>query len=258
MPVWETPQLLSGDGQQQTIPLGDKKPELGLCVIHTGTVSMEWAVRFRHIQIPPYVWSMNTNQPYDTAREMCTRVVLERNPKWIFHLDSDLLIQINAIPVMIEWAERFNIPLLSGLYWAKKPSGGQYPPPMPAAWIKTGWIEAENKNTFSPLDIKPHMNKQSLVKCDVTGAGCLLIKADIFKKLDESDPKKPYFQWGLMRRDKEGKPLLQCSEDFYFCMRCCEELDIHPHVATAIRCEHICKAVRRPDDGEFELLLLKG
>lgn len=199
---------------------------------------------------------MNSNQPYDTAREQVTRAVLEKDVEWVFHLDTDTLVPLNAVPVMIEWAKRFNLPVLSGLYWAKKP--GQ---PMPCAWLKTGEHPEENRVDFMPLDIKPHMqdpNKQAIVKADVVGAGCLLIKADVFKKLNESDPKKPYFQWGLGRRDTNGKPLPQMSEDFYFCTRVVDELNIHPHVATAIRCEHICTAVKRQDDGEFELLQMKG
>jgi len=255
--IWEHPEILSGPPPSQAIGgEAQVKPELGLCVIHQRTVPIEWAVRFRHLQFPPYCYMMNSNQPYDTAREMCTRGVLEKDVEWVFHLDTDTLIPVNAVPVMIEWAKKFDLPIVSGLYWAKKPGI-----PMPCAWYKTGENKEANRTEFQPLNIKPHLsdpNKQPLVKVDVVGAGCLLVKADVFKKLDESDPKKPYFQWGLGRKDINGFPLPQMSEDFYFCMRAIDELDIHPHVASAIRCEHICSAVKRQDDGEFELLMMKG
>ena len=225
-------------------------------------MTTEWAIRFKNLQMPPHVYMLNSNQPYDTAREGITRGVLSHGVKWLLHLDTDVLIPINAVPLMIEWAEKFNLPLLSGLYWAKKPKSTTGGVPMAAAWLKIGEKPEENRIEFAPLDVKPHMvnlpNKSPLVRCDVVGAGCLLIKADIFKKLDESNPNLPYFEWGLGRRDPTGKPLPQMSEDFYFCMRCVKELGINPHLAVAVQCDHICNAVKRGSDGEFELLTLRG
>jgi len=256
MAIWEQPQILSGTGQGQVAPQGDIKPELGLCILHTGQVTMEWAMRFRLLQMPPYIYMLNRNCPYDTGREMITRGVLDRDVKYIFHLDSDTLIPLNTIPLMIQWMEEFNKPLLSGVYWAKKPSkdpAGNVIPTMPAAWLKTGEHVEENRIDFAPIDIKPHLGTHAIIQADVVGTGCMLIKADIFKKLDESDPKKPYFQWGLGRKDINGKPLLQCSEDFYFCTRCVQELGIHPHVCTDILCDHEVMVIKRGSDGEFEL-----
>jgi len=257
MAIWEQPQILSGTGQGQVAPTGDIKPELGLCIIHTGTVTTEWALRFRLLQMPSYVYMFNRNCPYDTARELTTRGVLGHNVKYVFHLDSDVIIPANTLPLMIGWMEEFNQPLLSGLYWAKKPSKdpqGNPIPIMPAAWLKTGEHPEENRIDFMPMDIKPHLNTGAIVKADVVGTGCMLIKADIFKQLDESDPKKPYFQWGLGRKDElTGKNLPQMSEDFYFCTRCVKELGIHPHVCTSITCQHECQVVKRGTDGEFEL-----
>jgi len=151
--------------------------------------------------------------------------------------------------------EELNLPVLSGLYWAKKPG-----PPIPAAWKIVNEVPEANRIEFMPLDIWPFLKeekkgRQGLVQVDVVGAGCLLVKADVFKKLDESDPNKPYFEWGLGRKDSNGKPLLQVSEDFYFCLRCIKELNIHPHVAVAVKCEHISTAVKRGSDGNFELLI---
>ncbi len=43
------------------------------------------------------------------------------------------------------------------------------------------------------------------------------------------------------------------SEDFYFCTRVVEELNIHPHLCSNVRCDHIATVYRRGEDGEFEL-----
>ena len=178
----------------------------------------------------------------DTGREQITRACLKNGVKWIFHLDTDVLMPLDGIQKMIEWSEKFNLPVLSGLYWAKKPMK------MPCAWISIGYHEDTMKYDFAPVNVEPHMAKGTIIPVDVTGTGALLIKADIFKKLDESDPNKPYFQWGVGR-----KGLLQLSEDFYFCMRCKNELGIQVHLATAVKCDHCVDVVRRGSDGEYEL-----
>jgi hypothetical protein len=239
MAIWEQPEILSGYSQAIN---KDAKADLALCIIHTGLVTTEWAVRFKYMQFPTHTYFFNKNQPYDTAREMVTRAALEQNTKYIFMLDTDVLAPINTIPVLIQWAEQFNLPILSGLYWAKKPG-----PPMPAAWIKINEKDPEHPE-FAPLDIKPHMAAQTIVPADVTGAGCMLIKTDVFRQLEKSNPNLPFWQWGLGR-----KGLMQTSEDFYFCLRCIKELNIHPHVATAVQCDHISTCIRRGSDGEFEL-----
>jgi len=242
MPFWENPDIFSGT-IPSNVPGGAIEPELGLCVLHQGTVPTPWA--FRLVQMarfmPPFIYMTNRNQPYDTGREQITRACLDRKVKWIFHLDTDVLMPIDGIKKMIEWSEKFKLPLLSGLYWAKKPIK------MPCAWLKIGEHPEEKKYDFAPVDVEPHMEKGSIVPVDVTGAGALLINADVFRKLDESDPNKPYFQWGVGR-----KGLWQMSEDFYFCMRCKNELDIQVHLATAVKCDHMMMMNRRGDNGELE------
>jgi len=248
MAIWEQDNILSGQSLTKTAG-NAKKPEVGVCILHTGKVSTEWAMRFKMLQIPPFVFVCNRNQPYDTAREQATRAVLEKGVEWVFHLDTDVLIPIDAIPSMISFSKQFKLPVLSGLYWAKKPG-----PPMPAAWLKTGEHLEEMRYDFMPVDITPHLNKAALVQVDAVGAGCLLIHRDVFKQLDESNPKKPYFEWGLGRKDEyTGKPLLQMSEDFYFCTRIIEELDIHPHLCCNVKCDHETNVIKRAEDGEFEL-----
>lgn len=260
MAIWEQPNILSGTSQ--TIMTNtEQKPELGVYMIHTGQVTVQWAMRFKLMQLPPYIYMLSSNQPYDTSREMCARTLLKQESiKYIFSIDSDNLCPINTVPLLIQWSEQYNLPILSGLYWAKKPlaqSGGK---PMAAAWIKRNEIPEENRIEYAPLAVKKlieeekTMGKNHIQRVDVCGAGCMLIKADVFRKLEQSDPNKPFFQWGIGRKTQDGKPLLQMSEDFYFCHRCNTELGIFPHVAIPIRCDHVAFAKKRAIDGEFELL----
>lgn len=248
MAIWERPQVLSGEaGVQQAEQ--NIKPVVGLCIIHQDMVSMEWAMMFKHFNVGyPYVYFYNKNMPYDCAREQVTRACLEKDVEWIFHLDSDVCAPQNTIPTLIELAKQNDKPVVSGLYWAKK----REETPMPAAWIQTGEDLEHGKVFYQSFDVKPYLDKNALIACDVIGAGCMLVKADIFRKLEESDPKKPFFQWGVGRHDENtGKPLLQVSEDFYFCHRLKKELNIVPHLSTAVRCDHITLAERQAADGKL-------
>lgn len=251
MAIWETPELLSGTVATQTsgqLP----QTEIGLSIIHTGTVSFTWAVNFRALQIPwSHAYMFNSNMPYDCAREITIRSLLPYKPKWIFSLDTDVLPPTDAIIKLVKLAEEQNKDIVSGLYWAKKREQFN----MPAAWVKTGEDKEGNKNIYSAVDISKWLNTNALITCDVVGAGCLLTRTSVFEKLEQSDPKKPFFQWGLTRKDENtGKPLLQLSEDFYFCHRCATELNIYPHLATDVKCGHICMTQKRPSDGAFELI----
>lgn len=240
---------------------------VALCVIHQNTVSFRWAERLRRLELPFRYLICNTSSLlYDTAREFLVRMVLKETnlPEWVFFLDSDILPPFNAIPRLIEIAKARNIPVLSGLYWFKRlgASNGTLEEdytPRPSASIKIS--EDLDKGSiiynFIVDDIKPYLNKNMVLKVDAVGTGCLLIKTDIFKKLDASNPNKPFFQYGVGRRDENtGKPLLQVTEDFYFCYRLVTELGIHPYLSTEIKCEHLFEPVggsRRGEDGKLVL-----
>lgn len=251
MAIWETPGILSGevnlDGK------GDAKPIVGICMIHQGLVTFEWAMNWGETSRSvgyPYVYFFNSNQPYDGAREVTTRACLDRGVEWIFHYDTDVTLPPNTIPTLIELAKKQNKSVISGLYWAKK----REETPMPAAWLQASEDLENGIIKYNNFNVTPYLNQNALLQVDVVGTGCLLIKADVFKKLDQSNPNLPYFQWGLGRRDPNGKPLLQISEDFYFCHRLVSELNIHPHLSTFIKCDHLCcPAKKSAADGKLRL-----
>jgi len=253
MAFWETPEVLSG--QTPAVPVvGDAKPYVGLGLIHTGVVPFEWALSFRYLNIPyNHVFMHGTNAPYDCSREAVVKGILGYGVEWVFFLDTDVLPPRDAVPLLISLSQQHDKPVVSGLYWAKK----REEIPMPAAWMQIGSDPVKNQITYKSLEneVKPYLEKNALLEVDVVGAGCLLIRADIFKKLEASDPKKPFFQWGLQRRDElTGKPLPQMSEDFYFCERL-KEIGVKPHLCTAIKCDHLTfpTGKRRAIDGRLEL-----
>jgi hypothetical protein len=237
MAIWETPEILSGSSSVSGA-IANTKPVVGLGLIHTGIVAFEWAINFRYLNIPyNHVFMHGANMPYDCSRNEVVRGLLGYNPEWVFFLDSDVIPPRDCVPQLIALSQQQNKPVVSGLYWAKK----HEEIPMPCAWVKIGYDPAKNQNVYKSIEneIKQYLDKNALVEVDVVGAGCLLIKADIFKQLEVSNPNKPFFEWGLTRKDENtGKPLLQLSEDFYFCERL-KEIGVKPHLATAVKCDHL-------------------
>lgn len=252
MAIWEQPGILSGTNMPNIG--GNVKPEIAVGILHTGQVTMEWAMRtalvFMHFQAmnKNFIYLCSKNAPYDVSRETLARTALDAGCKYLFFLDSDLLIPMNTIEVLIEWSKQFNAPVISGLYWAKKPE-----PKMACAWLAVDDVQPDNHINFAPVDITPHLNTQHIFAVDVVGCGCMLIDTEIFRRLEKSNPNKPFFQWGVGRKDENtGKNLLQMSEDFYFCWRL-REIGLRPILAAGVKCDHIATCIKRGADGEYEL-----
>lgn len=250
MAIWERPEMMSGETINQTNQ--QVKPYLGIGIIHTHLVHINWAMSLRILNIPwPYIYQIASNAPYDVSREQIARTFMNQDIEYILWIDTDTVLPQNAATTLVQLSKDNNKPIVSGLYWAKK----REPTPMPCAWIKTGEDLENGKINYQTFDIKPYLGKNHLIEVDVVGCGCLLMKKDIFQKLHESDPKKPFFQWGVGRNyDTTGKPMLQVSEDFYMLDRCNRELGIKPHLSTAVECSHIAWSHRRPQDGQLELI----
>lgn len=243
MAIWEQPELISGLSIE--VKEEKKKAEIALCIPHQEIVSMEWALAFRNLHLPPHIYFFNRGMPIDCAREQMVRSALKHDVKYILFLDSDNVPPPEGAIILKAIAEQKNIDIVSGLYWARK--RGQN---TPAAWKI---IERKgNMIKFAPIAIeKEWLEKGAIVEVDVIGLGFCLIKVDVFRKLEEKNPGKPFFEWGL------GRPNLpQVSEDFNFFLRCIDELNIHPYVACSVPVKHICMCEKNGQTGEFELVAI--
>jgi hypothetical protein len=180
--------------------LGQEK--IAILVPHTGSVSTAWAVNFRSLQMPPgtrYFFGRGT--PWDVARNNLVREALDIKADWVFFWDSDILLKPDAMLTLL--AHR--LPIVSGLYWAKKQTG-----PTLAAWLKRG-------DGYAPIATWAGR----MIRVDVVGMGCCLIHADVFRKVQE-----PWFKWTSV------------SEDFYFCENAAKA-GFSIHVDTQVVGKHI-------------------
>jgi len=152
------------------------------------------------IEINFYIGMINTistyNGPLDVqylgmwsvakARNQLVETFLKSDAEYLFFLDVDLGLPSYGLKQLVE----HKLPVVGGLYFQR------IPPHHPLLCMQ----DVFTKEFHQYIHIRDY--KKGLVQVDATGAGCLLIHRDVFKKI-----KKPYFY----------DPPYSSSEDFYFC-----------------------------------------
>lgn len=166
--------------------------DLLVCVPHTGWVRVDWAFKFKHLDMPPGVSFMtagNQGQPINTARNLFVSYALQNKAKHLFFLDSDVEITRDALVKLYEARK----PITAGVYCQRSPPYG---------------LSANiNKKMLSPNILTQYPNR--LVDVHEIGMGCCLIDMRVFKKIAEKDN----LQWRCMQL--HGKELgVNVSQEF--------------------------------------------
>ena len=147
--------------------------------------------------------------PIDISRNKIVVDFMKTNAEWLFFLDADVHLPIDAIPRLI----KRQLPIISGLYYTR------FPPIVPVMW-KIGKDKKEAIIDYHPGD---------LVQADAGGAGCLLIHRSVIEKMEQ-----PYFNWTLGHRPEKMESM---SEDFYF-QRKLRTLGYKFIIDTSVVCKH--------------------
>jgi len=225
--------------------------EIALIIPHQSWVTLEWAIAFKDLQLPTYRRYLNKGYPWDVARETMTRQALKAGCKYLFYVDSDVIMNdpLTFLKLRQVMDER-NLPIVSGLYYAKKT------PPIPAAWI---YGPTQGRNiVFNPIDnekMKEYIANNNLLEVSVVGLGCCLVRKDVFERLEQKFPERPFFRWGLEHTDKELELYdnFRTSEDFNFFMQC-DRIGVRPQLVCGIQCDHQVDAKHNRADGHLEHL----
>ena len=198
-------------------------PSRGIC-------DPAFAIALRLLEIPADQFSVIYVEGCDTAY---SRNILAEKSKgvadYIFFIDDDILPPINTITRLLSHKKD----IVCGLYFAKQE------PHFPQIFLK---------NTEDPTryDCVEDYKKDSLIEVDSCGAGCMLIKAEIFKKL-----KLPYFWYIPKSEDKPRK-----GEDFYFCEKV-KEAGYKIYCDTSILCKHIGRKFIGAEHWNMSVQMLK-
>jgi hypothetical protein len=82
---------------------------------HKGTVTYHWAMSIRHLNIPDglsFATVGETGQPIDIARNILITNALRLNAKYIFFVDSDIIIYPDTLVTL----HRHQLPMVSAAY----------------------------------------------------------------------------------------------------------------------------------------------
>lgn len=168
----------------------------------------------------------------DTHRNVLVKEALEdKTVTHIFFLDTDMVIESPPdINLAIRQLLSLNVPIVSGLYRAKKAKGA-YPYAM---WA--GPVQEAGTGTIGYVDI-PNWTGNWL-PVGAIGFGCVLIKREVFEKISY-----PWFEW-----HEPPNP----SEDFFMCEKI-RKAGYEIKVFTDVRFSHI-GTMKVRTDGQVHVL----
>lgn len=219
-------------------------PKVGVCIPHGGLVD---PLLYRHIlQLQEklgegysFVYTEVEMASLAKARNMMVEASLEHGCDYILFVDDDVILPDNA-----DLLFSYDADIVSGLYIARQP------PHTPQVYIKAS--NPEHGGKYWPYVSYP---RNELFECDAVGAGCLLVKAAVFRKLRE--------RWEDMRvnaleaavklngSDTDLKAVAHLGaqlspwfefldargEDFYFCERA-REAGYRILADSRVKCQH--------------------
>jgi len=158
--------------------------------------------------IPCREWLIYDQHPMSRARNMAVKELGDCTH--LFFLDDDC---VPPVDIMVRLLKHDKM-VVSGWYNARSGSG-----PLVFHKEKHGWIQYKSEE-WKRYNEGEQIDKLQVV--DGVGAGCLMIKKEVFDIIDE-----PYFQ-----ETKDG-----VGEDLYFCDKC-NEKNIPVYVDVSLYCKH--------------------
>ena len=127
--------MIVGDGFKLSWEI--RNPVLFVAIPHTGTVSMEWALSFKQLNLPAHLISLSRGTPWDVARNTLVKEFLDGPATYLLFLDTDVVVPAHGINELLST----DLPIVSGLYYTKTP-----PNPVPAMWRRT-----EEEGVYAPV-----------------------------------------------------------------------------------------------------------
>ena len=145
------------------------EPKFSLTIgvpIGRNSVNADWWFSFESMKKPNGCsLATTTTQSIDRAREQLATLC---TTEWLFFLDSDVFMPKMGLIELLDIAIRNKLDIVSGVYFNRAPP---YPPVA---------YKRKSKFKYEPISFLPNTE---LIEVDGVGAGCLLIRTEIFKKL---------------------------------------------------------------------------
>jgi hypothetical protein len=143
---------------------------------------------------------------------------------WLLWLDSDIVINLDAVNLLIDSADSKEVPAVSGIYFISKEPEGTTMRPFPAAFMDLG------DNQIQYLHPLP---ENELVKCDLAGFGFFLMHRNVVEKMRKEIPNESFFNEQVGTTDDQF-----VGEDIIF-FRKMKKAGIQLHAHTGALVKHM-------------------
>lgn len=147
-----------------------------------------------------------------TASNVLVEQSLEHCIDYIMWTEADMILPFDTITKLYEDIQKTNLDACAGLYFLRGDDGSH-----PCLYNR---LKGNPKYGFTPVLLVP---ENELFTIDCPGMGCILFKADLFRKVDS-----PWFDL------KEGS----YGQDIYFYSKC-KDAGIKIGCDSSIQCEHM-------------------
>lgn len=182
---------------------------------------------------PNFPIDFNRNNAVDTAIDTYLA-------DYMFFMDTDQTFPSDTLINLFEHISDKN-PIVAGMYYKKNPDYapvvGRYVDWTPEykavkGHLKSqGFVDRKGRQTLYWTPIH-YFHKDKPFQADIIGAGCMLVKTSIFKKL-----KRPYFRYAYDPLLKDPA-LNKVSEDMYFCAQL-KDAGIPILIDPRVQCGHL-------------------
>lgn len=161
--------------------------------------------------IPKFVMVTN-KMGLSSASNMIVKAVLELKPDYIFWTEMDMVLPSHSVRTLYKNMTTHNLDVLAGVYFLR--GNGQ-----PCLYKQIVWSKA-NPYSHTPIFTFP---KNAIFQVGCPGMGCVLLKREVFEKLEE-----PWFD------DQEKK----CGTDMYFYHNLSEK-GVKVYADSSVLCDQI-------------------
>lgn len=164
----------------------------------------EWTNRYIIIPI------IDVCIPVDLSRNNVVENAKRENCDYLFFIDSDIIIKEGQLDKLLS----HNKDIVTGVYYQRM---------LPH-------VPLPRRKVCNNLYISIELDGQDIVDIDGTGMGCVLIKMDIFDKLE--------YPWFEFKYDRDHGEWYQLSEDLNFCQKV-QSIGTRIYCDPHVQCNHI-------------------
>lgn len=166
----------------------------------------------------------NRNFPIDKNRNEICKAALDMNCEYLLFLDADMTFPKDLVVKLVE-ADK---DIVSGIYFKKKA-------PYPA--VPSNFRDDDSLGqALKPIE----KYEKGLVKADVVGGGCLLIRRNVLEAMEH-----PWFEYEIDQRTNERA----VTEDIGFCRKA-KKCGFDIWVDTRLVCGHIAPRIIDENTGK--------